>query len=345
MSDTPAQLLEGKVLKNGWTVHEKITRKKTSTGGHFSVGYRVINSDGRTGFLKALDFSSAMQTQDPLKTLQAMLEVYNFERDLLEKCKNKGLKRVLFPIEDGTVDISGFGIVGTVHYLVFELADGDIRDVLTDFKRFDLVWCLRSLHHVAVGLKQLHGNGVAHQDLKPSNVLFKREAGSKIGDLGRAADREQKSPIDSLQLAGDKGYAPLDLYYNDNKSTDFERRFLTDLYLFGSLFFFHFTGVSAVHCLRSKLKGSELSGKVFKEDLPYLQMAFEECLIEFRAALEDSAGDFADEITELVKQLCNPDPERRGDPRWRASVVPNYDLQRFISALDNLARRAEVNLA
>ena len=344
MASTPAHSLEGKELAKGWKVLKKITRKPISTGGKFSVGYRVVSEEGREAFLKALDFSAATQDPDPARTLQAMTEAYNFERDLLDKCKNRKLSRVMTPILDGSLNIPGFGMYSPVHYLIFELASGDIRDVLSEFDSFDLVWCLRSLHNVAVGLKQLHAIGIAHQDLKPSNVLVLGDDDLRIGDLGRASDRSMASANDLLRVPGDTSYAPVDLYYPDTGVDGFDKKFLSDLYLLGSLFFFHFTGVSASHAIRSKLRGSQLRNKSFKADLPYFQHAFEEAIIALRLEVHRFAASFTDEIIDIVKQLCDPDPTKRGDPKWKYSVVPRYDLQRYISRLDLLRGKLAIGL-
>ena len=77
MGSTPADSLEGKDLGNGWKVTEKITKGPFSTGGCFSVGYKVENN-GTHAYLKALDFSSASQDRDPARALQRMTEAYNF---------------------------------------------------------------------------------------------------------------------------------------------------------------------------------------------------------------------------------------------------------------------------
>lgn len=291
MGVIPADSLENRDLGNGWAVKEKITRNKFSTGGHFSVGYTVLNSNGKAAFLKAFDFSSATEDSDPLKKLQGMLEDYNHERDLLEKCKGKKLDRIMTPILDGFIRIDGFGFLGNVHYLIFEKAAGDIRDIFNEFDKFDLIWVLKSLHHVAVGLSQLHGIGIAHQDLKPSNVLFSELQGSKISDLGRASDFNKFAPIDNCLVPCDKGYAPLDLWYLDTGIEGFQKRLLTDLYLLGSLFFFYFTKVSAVSALRDKLKGERLGNHSFKEDLPIIQRAFEESLVDLKKEINLVTGD------------------------------------------------------
>ena len=336
----PADSLESRSLENGWTVGKKITRKQTSTGGRFSVGYEVTNKKGYKAFLKAFDFSSSQQEPDPLRSLQSMLEDFNFERDLLQKCKDHKLRRIMIPIEEGKVQIKGFSnLISTVHYLIFELAKGDIRDVMDAFDDFELAFRLRSLHHVAVGLSQLHRIGVAHQDLKPSNILFTNEEVSKIGDLGRSVDKNLSSNNDRRLVLGDQGYAPLELYYDYyNNFNEYEQRFLVDLYLLGSLIFFHFTGVSSVQALRSKLN-VEL-GRVFKEDLPNLQYAFKKTINDLEAEVKKVAGDLTKDIVQIAKELCDPDPTQRGDPKLKQTIVSNHNIERYISKLNLLSQKA-----
>lgn len=87
-------------------------------------------------------------------------------------------------------------------------ADGDVRNHLAVAEKIELAWLLRSLHHVATGLYQLHSARVAHQDLKPSNILVFDKKLSKVSDLGSASIREVPSPRDEAPFAGDSTYAP-----------------------------------------------------------------------------------------------------------------------------------------
>jgi eukaryotic-like serine/threonine-protein kinase len=192
--DKPAEQLLGLTLDKDWKVIEKIATPPGATGGYFSVCYIVEAKDGTKAFLKALDFSKALEEADPARFLQAMTEAYNFERDLLAKCNESKMDRVLKAIGDGSVRIPEAGAVGAVQYLIFELADKDVRLHLALSKAIDTAWKLRCLHHVATGLLQLHLVGIAHQDLKPSNVLVFDEKSSKVGDLGRAAYDGRSGP-------------------------------------------------------------------------------------------------------------------------------------------------------
>ena len=84
---TPAQQLLGMTIPGGWTVVEHLQPKQGATGGCFSEGYIVQSAKGTKAYLKALDYSSAMSAPDPARMLQWLTEGYNFERDVLNKCR------------------------------------------------------------------------------------------------------------------------------------------------------------------------------------------------------------------------------------------------------------------
>ena len=169
----PHEALTGIDIQGGWMVRDQIRKTDNATGGHFSCGYVIEHADGRRGYLKALDFFSMLpESVDPARDLEPLIRAFNFERDLLETCRKNRLSHIVSALDSGAVTVSGFAPPATVQYIILELADGDVRKLMAINDEFDLAFALRTLHQIAVGLKQLHGIGVAHQDLKPSNVSF-----------------------------------------------------------------------------------------------------------------------------------------------------------------------------
>ncbi len=271
----PAECLVGLDLEGGWHVDSKLDPPLASTGGNFSVGYRVVNSDGRAAYLKALDFSAAFDQPDIAGAVRDFTTAYTFERDLLMACKNKRLRRIVMPLDSGSVKIPGItGVLSNVLYLILELATGDIRKEKAEWQKFDIAWALRSLHHSAIGLQELHYSGIAHQDLKPSNVLVFPLVGSKLSDIGRASYMSTPSQNDGKPIAGDIGYAAPEQVYRFYPSADFSSRFIIDNYHLGSLIFFFFLDCSVTHAVRLRLSKQHLKNFTetdFVNDLPYIQ--------------------------------------------------------------------------
>lgn len=85
-----AEDLDGVRLDGGWTVQGRIPDRPGATGGNFSIAYTARHDDGREGFCKVLNYHAAMTSHDPAAVTQAMVEAYNFERDLLRRCGMTG---------------------------------------------------------------------------------------------------------------------------------------------------------------------------------------------------------------------------------------------------------------
>jgi serine/threonine protein kinase len=341
----PSEELLDLELPNGWEVIKKLSKYVGATGGSFSCGYKVKKGK-EIAYLKALDFSEAFSHTDPARRLQELTEAYNFERDLLKKCKNKKLSKIVTPIDDGSIDVPGYSVgINRVYYIIFHLADGDVRKIKDSFTKLDLAFSFRALHNTAVGLEQLHKSGIAHQDLKPSNVLgFNTDY--KIGDLGRSSDANKAFWYDNYEIPGDRNYAPLEQQYKFHYADKFTEKYAADMYLFGSLFFFFFTGLSAAQVMSAKAKLlNVIKTTAFENDLPELERVFTEVLVDLKITLNNIlTEEIASEVTRLVQYLCHPDPRKRGFKTNIELQLQQYGFERFISRLDHLARKAELRI-
>jgi eukaryotic-like serine/threonine-protein kinase len=338
---SPAFLLQGLQIGE-WVVGPPAPRVAGATGGNFSCCYPVTRGDGTKGFLKALDFSRALAAPDPVTALRTLTEAYDFERTVLRDCKVRRMDRVVSAIEDGKVQVNNTA-VGVVPYLIFEAADCDLRTQLSTMGAVDVGWKLRSLHHMATGLRQLHSAVTAHQDLKPSNVLVFGGNSSKISDMGCASRKNTVCPRDHLQFAGDPAYAPPELFYGYYDPEWSIRRSGCDLYLLGSMTVFLFTGLSMTSLLFAHASPSHRpniwSGN-YRDVLPYVIDAFDQALCTFEAQI--TSVTLGHELRSIAGQLCHPDPSLRGHPRNRLGISSAFGLQRYVSQFDLLATRARL---
>ena len=345
MEDNAAHNLLGLTLKTGWEVIEKITKTSNSTGSFFSVCYKVKKND-LICFLKAFDFAKFQQISEQGKqvvdVIADMTTAYKYERDLSEHCRKGYVTKVAFVIDYGEEFLNKFSI-GYVPYLIFELAEGDIRNAIDFSNKLDFAWKLHSLHDIAVGLMQLHKVNVSHQDLKPSNILLFNK-NSKLGDLGRSMCKDINSEYNKLEYSGDWNYAPPEIMYRYFDNDWNKRVFATDCYLLGSMIVFYFAGVSMSALLLNHIPANfrwENWRGSFEEVKPYIIQAFSKAINEFKGYFENEY--FKKEIPSLVEQLCYPLPEQRGHPK-NIKVDNNFNLYRFVTKLDLLARKAELEI-
>lgn len=333
-------MLLGLTLDGGWTVVEKLPRAGRATGGCFSISYAVESQQRERAFLKALDYSSAFQQPDVPQALKDMTWAYTHERELLHRCAN--MSRVVTALDHGEIRQSGW--VLPVNYLIFEWADHDSRAFLDTVRRFDIAWILRTLHHTSVGLQQLHTKRIAHQDVKPSNVLIFGNLGSKLADLGRSSYHERVGPFDTYDFPGDLTYAPPEILYGQISEEWIQRRLASDVYQLGSLAMFFFTGSGTTGALLSELDRRHAPQNwagSFKDVLPHVHQAF----IRTIHRMEETTPPYLKkQISRIVSELCDPDPSQRGHPRNRIGYANRYGLERYISRFDLLAQRAELGL-
>lgn len=340
-----ADLLENRTLDGGWFVKKKIRKNRRNsqiTGGNFSVGYEV-EKEGKVAFLKALDFNKAFigSSVDPATALQIMTSEFNFEKSILETCRDARIKKVVKLLDDGVARIENSEFPHQTQYLIFEWAKSDVRKETVNSRTVDHFLTLRFMHGITSGLYQLHQKRIIHQDIKPSNVLiFERDGDVKIGDFGRAyssshGDVEYNK---DNNFPGDRNYAPPEILYEFAEGQSEATRKRADVYMLGSMLHFFFTQSPLTAKIIEKLPPQFGPSKKWTKEqiMPYLQVSYSEVVEEFKKYVQDNVRE---ELAITLIQLTNLNPEKRGHPSAHRSHEDNLSLQRYVSIFDRLSRK------
>ena len=319
---------------------KKIVPAEGMTGSNFSIGYSAKRDNGTIGYIKVLDITKASFAPDPATTLEKLTSAFNYERRLLAKCKS--LSRVVTALGEGMVRESG-AQNEVAQYIIFEFAETDLRHSVQFVQRFDLAVDMRTLHNIAVGISQLHTKMIAHQDLKPSNVLIFNGGISKVGDLGRSSEFGTHAPHDDIAFAGDPSYAPPEYLYRYVPTDWKERRLGCDLYQLGSLVVFMYAGLSATRLLKECIHNDHGPGEwsgTYAEVLPYVHEYFRLMNERLKPKIPELVRE---QLSMAISQLCDPDPSQRGHPRNH--VVGNrFGLERYVSLFNRLTLIARIGM-
>ncbi|MFC1567817.1 protein kinase [Pseudomonadota bacterium] len=353
--ETPKDRIALGTKLGAWEVKERLPSQQATvgeTGSFFSRGYIVENSEGKHAFLKAMDYKTAMVLYQSLTPADAMLQIATdiaFEKKVATHCRK--MSRVITALDEFTLETGSLD--QRVECLIFEKADGHIRKFLDFSKELDVIFILKALHNSCVGLNQLHNNDMAHEDVKPSNIMImngEEKHSAKIGDLGRIVVKDpsklglSKTPAHfSNAFPGDGNYAPPEAMYRAQLDLDeFKHRVMCDLFQFGSLVYFCFVNVTMPAALFHYTHvDHKPANKSYNEAIPYLHSALSEALKD----LEIAAPQYLkDELVQIVRELCNPDYRLRGHPGDIRGKHISPSLHRYHSILNRLLRKATIQI-
>ena len=183
-------------------------QRKLGTGG-FGVTYKVFDAFGDVVRVIKL------VTKDRLSVYERMRKEYKALSALPE---HHHVVKVIWA--DRLTDTE------RTPYIVFEYLDGlDVSDMM-DADTLSLNDCVRIVRETAEGLAHLHKNGVYHQDIKPSNLLW-TDSGVRIIDFNVSV----KADDTHAGGGGTKRYIPPD--YDFTVEPQEQDRIDRDLYALG----------------------------------------------------------------------------------------------------------------
>lgn len=338
----PAHHLEGINLPDGWTVTEKLQLEECQTGSNFSVGYIAKHPEHGIAFLKALNLYHVLEQEDQARAVKDAFDNFEFEASVVKFCNEKGLTKIVRVLGKGEIQVTRDPRIGRVNYILFEHSDGDIRKVIHSLSEIDEETALSILHEVAIGLTQIHRCQVAHQDIKPSNILqFEERHPFKITDFGTSSKKGSYGPRDHLQFAGDRNVSPPELMYGSPPSDWRERRVSADMYALGSLAVFLYTGHHLNYLLFSRVPPEYLPANwqsKYPEIMPIIQRAFSSVAAEIQFQFHSDVGS---QLLDLVYQLTDPNPNTRGWQKKLSHTHRRLNCEPFVSKLGSMRRKAE----
>ena len=337
-----AHELLGLTTSSGWRVIENLG-KPQGTGANFCVRYLAQhNITEEIGFLKAMDLMDAVSKS--LEEMQRTISCYLFEQKITEQCKGNNLSRVVVPLDAGElIHPNHPAPLNRVFYIVFEKAEGNLRE--RHFGSGSKKWLpmFKALHHVAHGVEQLHSTGITHQDVKPSNILEFKDDLFKISDLGRVVDVKGKSPFANTPFPGDLTYRPTELYFGQyGLETEFRK--LCDIYMVGSLAYNMIMGDPInVSIIKKALHIEEnLMHFKFHTALPVLLQAFEVVIERYRVYCAELFGDdISNLLTKTIYEMCHPDPTKRGTYGFSGGKK-QPSIRRYVGRFSTLVQRANI---
>jgi len=206
----PADLTK---LERDYVLSERYIIQESLGRGGFAVTYKVFDSfDDRSYVIKLV-------TRDRRSTFDRFIREYKLLKSLPSH-----------PNVVETVYAYRLNDVNRTPFIVFEYVQGlDVSDLI-DAEALSLNDAVQIIMQSAKGLEHLHKNGVYHQDMKPSNLLW-TDKGVRIIDFNVAV-----SENDEVQGGGGtRRYLPPD--YDLSGEPSAEDRIDRDLYALGVTFY------------------------------------------------------------------------------------------------------------
>jgi serine/threonine protein kinase len=311
-----------------------------SSGGTFGVGYKATKGN-HIAFIKAIDFVDAFNADEPMLELAKLTSIAMFEKDVLEYCSSKGMSKVIRYIGHEYLYFNGSkDPLNQVSCLIMESGDHDLRRLVSVNGLASCSWNLQVMCDVSQALTQLHKGGIAHHDIKPSNVISikeeeKKSQSMKVSDLGRVIRKDQSGPFDSNHWSGDSKYCPPERWYGSSPGAIPHGwnniRESADAYMLGSLLVYLFTGTTlqslVYSIIPSQFRPGNWTGGYDENLLPVLFDAHVQALK--LNLLPNLIPEVADEVFEIAKNITHPDPRKRGDTKARKELNQPVGIDRI----------------
>ncbi len=260
-------------LPPGARLGDWVVEKPLGAGGMGSV-YRchsALSEDVRAAVKVLTDATSTELRQRFVQELRT-----------LHGLSHPGIVRVL---GGGTDDARG------LMFLAMELVDGESLEDRLRRGPMSTAQATAAFATIADALAHAHARGVFHRDVKPANVMLRRDGGAVLVDFGIAISRDRTRVTREGMLPGTLAYLPPETFQGelpDPRSTD--------AYALGITFFEALTGASAFPVSDHGSDGQRLAQITGQK---------------MRAEALDPGDDVPAPAREAIRRTTDPEPETR----------------------------------
>lgn len=340
--------LVGFVAGERWLLERLMHDGYPETGGNVGTGY--IARDQRTGrqaFVKAVDYM--YWQRDPDK-LAIALNQARFESDVLSYCGERRMSKIVQMYGSGLLEFERRrdAQIYSFLYIALELGEGDIKSHVDYCLAGSVYWKLCVLRDMALAISQLEKAHLAHNDVKPSNIIRFDTARAlpsvKLGDLGRVVRKDGTGPYDAELWPGDPSHRPFEIRYGVQEPEWQNRRTAADAFMLGSLMSYLFAGVSLTERVENSLPRNYRSCTYagdYRDILDVVRHTW--ALVLNEQIVPTFPAPIRDEMAEIMLCLTDPDPRVRGDRKARQQQGRPVGLERFHSRFDRLAKSMGVH--
>ncbi|MDE6011365.1 MAG: protein kinase [Prevotella sp.] len=229
--------------------------------------------------------------------------------DLVLKLKAKFLKEVrnIAKLDHpGIIKIhAAFEENNTAYYVMDYIEGENLSDMVRRNGSLSAERALYYIEKVGEALQYIHDRNINHLDIKPANIMVRREGDSPILiDFGLSKQYDSEGQQTSTTPTGiSHGYAPME-QYNDGGVKEFSPQ--TDIYSLAATLYFLLSGVTPPQA--TKLVDEELT---FSQSIPANLIApISKAMATSRKRRYDAIGKFIEELTTSEDTIIEPIPSK-----------------------------------